>query len=77
MKGIILFVLFFISSAFSYEYDKQVNASNFNLDNVSCRGENITYSNPHSKFIITYCSDYLTYINLQYGKKYLDKFKLQ
>ena len=71
MKEIILFVLFFIFTAFSYsysdilndaivrsyEYDKQVNASDFNLDNVSCRGENRTYSNPHSKFIIIDCDD--------------------
>lgn len=57
MKEILLFVLFFISTAFSYDYIKQVNASNFNLDNVTCQAENITYSNPHAKFINIYCND--------------------
>lgn len=57
MKGILLFVLFFISSAFSYDYIKQVNGSNFNLDNVTCQAENKTYSNPHNKFIIINCDD--------------------
>lgn len=57
MKGILLFVLFFISSAFSYDYIKQVNDSNFNLDNVTCQAENITFSNPHNKFIMINCDD--------------------
>lgn len=71
MKGIILFVLFFIFTAFSYsysdiindaivrsyEYSKQVNGSNFNLDNVSCHAENRTYHEPHNKFIIIDCDD--------------------
>lgn len=57
MKGILLFVLFFISSAFSYDYIKQVNDSNFNLDNVTCQAENKTYSNPYNKFIIINCDD--------------------
>lgn len=57
MKGIILFVLFFISSAFSYDYIKQVNGDNFNLNNVTCRAEKRTYDDPDDKFIIIDCDD--------------------
>lgn len=57
MKGIILFVLIFISTAFSYDYIKQVNDSNFNLNNVTCRAEKRTYSNPYAEFIIIHCDD--------------------
>lgn len=56
MKGIILFVLFFISTAFSYDYIKQINDSNFNLNNVTCQAENITYY-PYAKFINIHCDD--------------------
>lgn len=57
MKGIILFVLFFISAAFSYDYIKQVNGSDFNLNNVTCQAVNQTYHKPHDKFIIINCDD--------------------
>lgn len=57
MKGIILFVLFFISTAFSYDYIKQVNDSDFNLNNVTCQAERRAYSDPYVEFIIIYCDD--------------------
>ena len=71
MKGIILFVLFFIFTAFSYsysdiindmivrayEYDKQVNDNDFNLNNVICQAERKTYSDPYAEFIIIDCDD--------------------
>ena len=71
MKGIILFVLFFIFTAFSYsysdiindmivrayEYDKQVNDNDFNLNNVTCQAERRTYSDPYNKFIIIHCDE--------------------
>ena len=57
MKGIILFVLIFISTAFSYDYIKQINESNFNLNNVTCQGEIRTYQDPYVEFIIIYCDD--------------------
>lgn len=57
MKGIILFVLFFISTAFSYDYIKQVNSSNFNLNGVTCRAENTTFYDPYREFITIDCDD--------------------
>ena len=57
MKGITLFVLFFISAAFSYNYIKQVNGSTFYLDNATCQAEIRTYHDPYAEFIIINCDD--------------------
>lgn len=57
MKGIILFVLIFISTAFSTDYLKQVNGSNFNLDGVKCHAKFDIFHNPYNKFITIDCDN--------------------
>lgn len=57
MKGIILFVLIFISTAFYTYYLKKVNGSNFNLDDVKCNVEFDIFYNPYNKFITIDCDN--------------------
>ena len=79
MKGIILFVLIFISTAFSADYLKQINGSNFNLDGVKCHAKFDIFYNPYNKFITIDCDNdfrfsanvyYLASANVCQARKY-------
>jgi hypothetical protein len=56
MKKLLIAIL--AVAALSYAEDiEQVNYRNFNLDNVTCKAEKRTYSDPYAEFIIIHCDD--------------------
>ena len=65
MKGIMLFVLFFISMTFSYDF---INGDDFYLENVTCHAEHrIFNTDGYRKFIIIQCdNNYQFEVNADY-----------